>query len=139
MQEKILSSVDPARFMQSSRWNFKQSWSGKVDVSVWLRATILHGGRVYVLLEYSDQEKTRIIPVDRCMSPSSEAMLLNGRIELVGKGAIKNIQLKLKYEGCDAKGFVLEELSLKAIPQIQQEVKPAAGAKALGAKWSIAV
>ena len=126
MHEKILSKVDTARFMKASQWSFNQTWNGKVDISVWLRASMAQGGRVYMLLEYTDQNKKYSVPVARCMTPSSEAHLLNGRVNIVGRGALRDLQIKIKYEGCDPQGFVVEEISLRAIQDKAQVATRAA-------------
>eukprot|EP01026_Neomeris_dumetosa_P083636 TRINITY_DN97415_c0_g1_i2.p2 TRINITY_DN97415_c0_g1~~TRINITY_DN97415_c0_g1_i2.p2 ORF type:complete len:111 (+),score=7.09 TRINITY_DN97415_c0_g1_i2:189-521(+) len=102
MEEKLLSSLDSARFMKSSGWNFKKSWSGKIDISVWLRANISRGGRIYLFLEYKDQDSKHTIPIDRCLTPTPDSILMNGRVNLTGRGDLEKLQVKLKFDRCDA-------------------------------------
>lgn len=115
MEEKIISSLDPARFMKSCGWNFKQSWKGTIDVSVWLKAKMRAGGRIYLLLEYQDQASKRTVPVDRCLSQSSESILLNSRVSFSGQGDIQMLRLTIKFENCDANSIVSEELSINPV------------------------
>lgn len=98
--------------MLQSGWDFRRTWKGTVDVSVWLKAKLKREGRVYLVLQYKDKESKRTIPVDRCLSGSSESILLNGRISLMGTGPLENFFVKLKYEGCDG-DVAVEELMLK--------------------------
>lgn len=115
MEEQLLSSLDSARFMKTSGWNFKNSWAGKVDISTWLRANITRGGRIYLFLEYRDQDSKHAVPIDRCLSSASDSILLNGRLSLSGRGELQDMCVKLKYYGCDESSIVIEELSVKAL------------------------
>ncbi|WP_086931310.1 hypothetical protein [Agarilytica rhodophyticola] len=115
MEEQLISSLDSARFMKTSGWNFKNSWAGKVDVSTWLRANIARGGRMYLFLEYRDQDSKHAIPIDRCLSSASDSILMNGRLDLSGRGELQDMSVKLKYYGCDKSSIVVEELSVKAL------------------------
>ena len=122
IEEKLLTSLDANAFMQSSAWNFKSLWSGKVDVSVWLRAKIPLGGRLYLVLEYHDQDGKHTTNVDRCMTAPAGTILLNGRELIAGKGELEAIQLKLKFVGCSASQLFIEEVSLRARGQAQVPV-----------------
>ncbi len=115
MEEKIISSFDSARFMKSCGWDFKQSWNGEIDVSLWLKAKMRSGGRIFLLLEYEDQVTKRTLPIDRCLSNSGESILLNSRVKLSGQGALKTLKLSLKYQNCDANSFVCEEVSINPV------------------------
>ncbi len=115
MEEKLLSSIDPIGFMQSSGWNFNKSWSGSIDISAWLRSSVARGGRLFLLLVYQDQESKHTIPIDRCMASSSSSVLMNGRVKVNGRGNLKSLQVKLKTEGCDSSVIFLEDLSVKAL------------------------
>ena len=113
MEAKLLSSLDPARFMKNSGWDFKKTWSGNIDISVWLRANFNRGGRLYLFIEYKDQEGKYSIPVDRCMTPTPDSILLNGRVKLTGKGEVEALRVTLKFDKCDASSIVLEDITLK--------------------------
>ncbi|MFT5084776.1 MAG: hypothetical protein ACI9Y1_002832 [Lentisphaeria bacterium] len=112
MEEKILSSFVPSQIMSQSGWNFKKSWQGTLDLSVWLKASLKKEGRLYLFLEYQDREGKRSIPVDRCMSGGSQSLLLNGRVNMSGSGPLEVFQVKVKYEGCSTP-VVAEELTVK--------------------------
>jgi len=115
MDERHLSSLDPARFMKASGWNFNKSWTGRVDISAWLHASMAANSSLYLFLVYQDQENTHSVPVDQCLIPTSESILLNARIKLSGRGNLQSLQLKIKCAGCNTSAILLEDLSVKAL------------------------
>ena len=112
MEEKILSSFNTQNIMDQSSWNFRRTWKGTVDVSVWIKAKMQKQGRMYLILQYQDKETKRAVPIDRCMGGNSESILLNGRVNIAGNGTIEKFLLKVKHEGCIG-NIVVEELTLK--------------------------
>lgn len=112
MEEKVLSSFNVDDIMQQSAWNFRRAWKGTVDVSVWLKVKMRQSGRIYLILQYKDKENTRALPIDRCLGGGTSSILLNGRVNMAGTGALENFTVKVKYEDC-SEAIVVEELTLK--------------------------
>lgn len=113
MTDIVVSSYDPKMFMEQSGWNYSKSWDGKIDVSLWVNTFSGDNARVYLLLEYEDASGKRSVPVDRYLSRISGSVLLNGRVLISGKGALKSIALKIRAEDCPS-AFTIEELTVKA-------------------------
>ncbi|VUD56596.1 hypothetical protein TDB9533_02252 [Thalassocella blandensis] len=111
MEEKILSSFNAQNIMDQSNWNFRRTWKGSVDVSVWLKAKMQKNARIYLVLQYKDKETKRAIPIDRCLGGATESVLLNGRVNIAGNGLLEQFVLKVKYEGCIG-SVAVEELTV---------------------------
>lgn len=113
MNEFVIHSENSLQFMATSGWDFSRKWHGSVDVSVWLRAAIDPGSRIYLNLDVRDKNGRRRVIIDRCLATHSRSILLNGRIALSGMGLVSALNLVVNIEGEMTPPLVLEEVSLR--------------------------
>lgn len=115
MREVVVARLNPNQFMSESGWDFAPSWSGYMDVSVWLKPKIAQSSRIYLMAEVTDSQSRKVISVDRCMPQTTSAILLNGRVKIAGKGRISELKLIAKYESCIEADLKIEDVYVKPV------------------------
>jgi hypothetical protein len=96
MKEKFIAKV-PSSMIAQPTGTARSAWTGRYNVSCWLRLQQQRPCKVVLLLKYVDHEGvTKSVTVDQCATELSATMLLSGQAEIPATGRIIDMGVYLE-------------------------------------------
>ncbi len=99
-------------------WSFTNSWYGRFDISLWLKPIYKYKLGLELVFFIEDQAKKRTIILDQYSSFSPQDILLTRSTSLTGRGKLKNLEIRLQYQGCEKEDIILDYLHFKPARQV---------------------
>ncbi|MBU2886534.1 hypothetical protein KO507_12245 [Gilvimarinus agarilyticus] len=95
VQDKRITDVPTSLVSAHASWKPAGSWQGRFDLAAWMRLPQGCPVPLHLALRYTDQRGEHTVMVDICKPGSYKSVLLNGSIEVVVSGRVKDMGLYL--------------------------------------------
>ncbi|SMF21650.1 hypothetical protein SAMN02745866_01355 [Alteromonadaceae bacterium Bs31] len=122
MKNMLVYQANVDHFMAQCGWRFDKSWFGRFDVSLWIKPLLKCNVGLELIFIIEDQSRRRAILLDQYNAFSSQEILLTRSIPLSGKGSLKDLKIKLHYQGCEQSEIVLDHFHFKPIPKVEPKL-----------------